>query len=143
MLPYRDSRLTQIALGIFFIILLGYAYFEARGLLFGPTIAVTSDIQEVYDPFITITGHTDHISSISMNGKPIQVTEEGDFSEPYLHAPGYNRIVLEARDKYGRHRSQTLEIVYSKSAAEQTSTTTSVGTTSTNDSSSLPVAPMQ
>src|SRR3989344_9291150 len=114
MLPYRDSRLTQIALGLFFILLVGYAYCEAHGLLFGPSITVTSQIAAVHDPFVTIKGRADRISSLFMNGKAIQVPEAGDFSEPYVLAPGYNQIKLDARDKYGRNSSSVIEIVYTE-----------------------------
>jgi len=117
MLPYRDSRLTYIALGIFFLIVISYAYFEARGLLFGPSITVSSNITEVREPFIVIRGHADRISSLSMNGKTIPVTEDGAFEEPYLLSAGYNRIVLDAVDKYGRSRRQAIEIVYTPSTS--------------------------
>ncbi|OGG49944.1 hypothetical protein A2763_00285 [Candidatus Kaiserbacteria bacterium RIFCSPHIGHO2_01_FULL_54_36] len=115
MLPYRDSRLTYVALGIFFLIVLGYAYYEAQGLLFGPKISVTSQVSEVHDPYVLIKGRADRIASLSMNGKMISVTESGAFEEPYLLAPGYNRIVLDAQDKYGRKRSRSIEIVYTSS----------------------------
>ncbi|MDO8514630.1 MAG: hypothetical protein Q7S50_03745 [bacterium] len=117
MLPYRDSRLTYIALGIFFLIVLGYAYFEARGLLYGPSITIPSEVTEVHDPLVTIKGKADRISALSMNGKTISVTEDGVFEEQYLLAVGYNRIVLEAQDKYGRHRSKVIEVVYTPSTS--------------------------
>ena len=135
MLPYRDSRLTYIALGVLFLILLGYAYYEARGLLFGPTISVTSSVTEVHDPLITIKGHADRIASLSMNGTMISVTENGTFEEPYLLAEGYNRIVLDAKDKYGRNRRQVIEVVYMPSSAkttEGTAATSTSGATSTS-----------
>ncbi len=118
MLPYRDSRLTYIALGVFFLIVVGYAYYEAQGVLFGPSIKVTSQVSEVQEPFVMIRGQAERIASLSMNGKPISVTEEGIFEEPYLLAPGYNRIVLEAKDKYGRRRSAEIEIIYTPSFAK-------------------------
>jgi hypothetical protein len=118
MLPYRDSRLTKLAIGIFFVIVLGYAYFEARGILYGPRIHVSSATTEVSDPFITVKGQADRISSLSMNGKPITVTEDGAFSEPYLLAPGLNRIALDARDKYGRESREIIEIVYTPHPAD-------------------------
>lgn len=122
MLPCRDNRLTYIALGAFFLIVLGYAYYAAQGILFGPSISIMSEVGEVRDPFVLIKGRADRISSLSMNGKAISVTETGAFEEPYLLAPGYNRIVLDAQDKYGRRRSAAVEIIY------------------TPDSSSLPAA---
>ena len=138
MLPYRDSRFTQIVLGLFFVILIGYAYFEAQGLLFGPSISVGSEIAEVHDPFVTIRGHADRISSLSMNGNAIEVTEDGSFSQPYLLAPGYNRIILEAKDKYGRSTSQTLEVIYTPKDAPVTPL--SIATSSLQTASTSPVA---
>ena len=112
MLPYRDSRFTRIVLIGFFLIVAGYAYFEGRGLLSGPSIEISGRAMEVSEPFITLEGHAERITSLSMNGKDIVVTEEGAFSEPYVLAPGYNRIVLEARDRYGKTTERTIEIVY-------------------------------
>lgn len=138
MLPYRDSRMTQIVLGIFFIVLSGYAYFEAQGLLFGPTIDVSAPT-EVYEPYVIISGKAERISSLSMNGQGLNVTENGSFSAPYLLAPGYNRIVLDAKDKYGRTRSQILQIVYvasASSASVLSATSTILLATSTVNSTS-------
>ncbi|MSU73972.1 hypothetical protein EXS56_02415 [Candidatus Kaiserbacteria bacterium] len=140
MLPYRDSRLTYIALGIFFLIVLGYAYYEARGLLFGPSITVSSKVTEVHEPFVTIKGQADRIASLSMNGKNIPVTENGAFEEPYLLSPGYNRIVLDASDKYGRTRRQAIEIVYT---LETVSVPTATATSTVAASSTPEVAPLQ
>lgn len=133
MLPYRDSRITTIAIVIFFVLVLGYAYFEARGLLYGPRISVSSETTEVHDPFIQIKGTADRISSLSMNGKQINVTEGGAFDEPYLLSPGLNRIVLDATDKYGRRRSQVIQIVYTppSTSSGQVATTTNATSSST------------
>ncbi|MBI4088282.1 hypothetical protein HY418_02790 [Candidatus Kaiserbacteria bacterium] len=142
MLPYRDSRITKIALGLFFLLIIGYAYFEARGLLFGPSITVTSDVAEVHDPFITLQGHADRISALSMNGKAVEVTEDGAFSEPYLLTPGYNRIILDARDKYGRTSSQTIEIVYTPKADATPPQAAAVATSTESQASTSPTLPM-
>ena len=112
MLPYRDSRLTQIALVVFFVIVLGYAYYEGRGLLFGPSITVPSELQTVSEPYIRLKGTADRISSLSLNGKHIAVTEQGKFDEPYLLAEGLNRIALDATDKYGRTSQKIIQILY-------------------------------
>jgi len=140
MLPYRESRLTYIVLGFFFIVVIGYAYFEAQGILFGPQITVTSQPTEVDKPFILIRGKAERITSLSMNGKTIVVTENGDFEEPYLLAPGYNRIVLDAEDQYGRTRSKTLEIILSapRQAAIEASAEIVPPTATTTGSASTP-----
>ncbi len=128
MLPYRDGRITRIALILFFLLIIGYAYFEARGVLYGPTIEVTSEITEVTDPFVAIQGKADRIAELSMNGRAISVTEDGAFNEPYLLAPGLNRIMLDATDRYGRTSQQVVRIVYNPDPNATTSprkTTTS------------------
>lgn len=112
MLPYRDSRFTIVALVVFFAIAIGYALFESRGMVFGPTIDIIGDTSEVHSQNILIQGRASRISSLSMNGEQVQVTEDGRFSEPYVLAVGYNRIVLDAKDQYGRSRQRVLEIMY-------------------------------
>ena len=152
MLPYRDSRFTVIALIVFFVIAIGYAFFEARGLLFGPTIDVPAGQTVVHDPYVVIQGSAQRISSLTMNGAQIQVTEAGAFSQPYLLASGYNRIVLDAKDQYGRTRERVIEIMYIPTSTppatgsgtdSTTSTSSPQATTSPSASSTTPVAPNQ
>ncbi|MDB5237930.1 MAG: hypothetical protein JWM46_200 [Candidatus Kaiserbacteria bacterium] len=112
MLPYRDSRITRVAIGIFFLVVVGYAYFELRGILFGPSVTVAGTASSTNDPSVSIAGSAQRISSLSLNGKAVTVTQTGAFDEPYLLAPGLNRIVLEAKDKYGRDTKQIISIVY-------------------------------
>ncbi len=116
MLPYRDGRITRITIILFFLLIAGYAYFEARGVLYGPTIHVVSGVTQVTDPFISIQGKAERIADLSMNGRPISVTEDGAFNEPYLLAPGLNRIMLDATDRYGRTSQQIVEVVYTPSS---------------------------
>jgi hypothetical protein len=123
MLPYRESRLTKVIIGIFFLIVIIYAYFEARGLLFGPTIDISSDEHAVVDmPYILIQGQATHIASLLVDGEPIQVTQDGMFKEPYVLAPGANRIVFDAKDKYGHTTEKVVEIVYRPSATSSLQT---------------------
>jgi hypothetical protein len=126
MLPYRDSRVTKIALAVFFLLVVGYAYFEGRALLWGPKIVIDGRVMETSEPFISIEGRAERIASLSMNGTPIAVTEEGEFSEPYALTPGYNKITLEARDRFGKTDERSIEIMY----------------TSDSDKSAPPPAPM-
>lgn len=112
MLPYRDSRLTRYVIIGFFIVVAAYAYYEGRGLLFGPTIDVSGRVMEVSEPTVSIEGKAQRIATLSMNGKIIPVTEEGTFSEIYVLTPGYNRITLSASDRYGKSTERIVEIVY-------------------------------
>ncbi len=138
MLPYRDARLATLALGAFFVLVLGYALFEARTMLIGPSIAVPTEAIETSEPLVTIAGHARRISALFMNGAEVAVTEEGAFEEPYVLAEGLNRIVLDAQDRYGRHAQKVLEVVYSPPHADADATADMQSASSTQ-----PVAPAQ
>ena len=123
MLPYRDSRLTKILLGLFFAAVLLYAYFEVRGLLYGPRISIDSNITTSHDQYVLISGHAERIAELSVNGAPVPVTTDGLFEVPYLLAPGNNQIMFDARDSYGNTASQTVEVVYIPPITSATSST--------------------
>lgn len=112
MYGHRDGRFTRIALSLFFVCILGYAAYEAQAMLLGPVVTTLPQPEVLNKAFVTIRGQADHIASLSMNGKPIAVTEEGAFEEPYVLMPGLNYIVFDAVDKYGRARQKVLEMVY-------------------------------
>lgn len=120
MLPYRDSRFVRIILGLFFLLLLGYAIYEAQGLFFGPVIEVPEGSVSVSDQLVAIRGRASRITELRLNGKTIPVTENGEFDEPFLLAEGSNRLILEARDARGRTARKVLDIVYRPGAASTT-----------------------
>src|SRR3989344_271042 len=71
-----------------------------------------SRVMEGSGPLIVINRQGPRISSLSLNGMEISVTEEGGFSEKYVLTPGYNRLILNARDKYGKTAERVVEIMY-------------------------------
>ncbi|PIR82719.1 hypothetical protein COU20_00885 [Candidatus Kaiserbacteria bacterium CG10_big_fil_rev_8_21_14_0_10_59_10] len=117
MIPYRDSWLVRLAILAFFALAIGYAYFEARGMLFGPSIAVPSEVLTTGEQYTVIRGKAERIAELRLNGMVIPVTEEGEFEEPYLLARGVNRLVLDAVDKYGQNKRRVVTIVYAPSGA--------------------------
>ena len=118
MLPYRDSHVIRIVLGLFFVLLIAYAAYESRGLLYGPVIFVPEETLTAYEPHTLIRGKAERITELRLNGKTISVTESGEFEEPYLLAPGLNRLILEARDARGRRTQKMLDIIYASGSAE-------------------------
>lgn len=119
MLPYRDSRITILSLLVFFVALIAYAYFEASGALLGPAIELESVPQSVASPLVALKGQASTIAELRINGNSVPVTEDGAFEEPYLLAPGFNRIVFEARDQYGRTAEEIISIRYVPSVEVQ------------------------
>jgi len=116
MLPYRNNQIAAIAIILFFLAVIGYAYFEARNILYGPHIEIGTPGNaplSVTEPLIHIRGKAENISELRMNENPVLVTEEGAFDEALLLAVGYNKVVLTAKDKFGRSTKKVLEIIYS------------------------------
>lgn len=128
MFHYRDSRLTILILGAFFVLAIVYGIFEARGQIFGPSIEVAKYEAVVHDSLFQISGTASRISKLTMNGHDVAVTEKGDFKEVYVLAPGYNRIVFDAQDSYGRRAQKTLEITYESTSTPPTQRAPAVST---------------
>ncbi len=112
MIAFRDSTLTKSTVVLLFLALAGYAYYETRGLLFGPRIELPTETLTSDEQFYRITGKAERIASLKMNGATITVTEDGSFEEPFLLAPGLNRIVFDAEDKYGNTSQEVLQVYY-------------------------------
>lgn len=132
MLPY-SSRLSRVILLLFFLLVIGYGFFEAQAILWGPRIEIASTPTEVTDQYVRIQGSATHIASLSMNGAEIPVTESGEFDEPFLLADGENRILLEATDRYGNTTEKTVTIYYTPEVGSgpPASTTSSTDTATT------------
>lgn len=122
MLP-RTNLFAVLGLVIFFLAILGYSYFEARNIIYGPVIVLKeSDQAVVRDQMILVTGVAKNITEIRMNGRLIPTTEAGGFEEAHLLAEGYNAILLTARDKIGRTTTETIEVVYESPVSVSTTT---------------------
>lgn len=121
MLPYSNNRIAAVLILVLFLAIAAYAYFEAQGILYGPSIeiATPSDAPLTVEvELVHIRGAAENIAELYMNSNPISVTEAGIFDEALLLAPGYNKVVLMARDKFGRSTTKTLEIIYQKDDSE-------------------------
>ncbi|TSC61250.1 MAG: Xre-like protein DNA-binding protein [Parcubacteria group bacterium Gr01-1014_107] len=113
---FSDLKSTIKTLGLTLAILtvVGYAFFEARGVIAGPIIEVTEpkNGKSFHESLITIKGYTRNISFISLNDNPITVDEEGNFIEKLLLSPGYNIIKLKVVDRFGREKVSFLELLF-------------------------------
>lgn len=112
MLHHR-SRLTKYLFAAFVVIILIYAYFEARNLLYGPQIVLTdSGAITVYDEQIEISGTVQNVSKITLSGRPVFIDDTGRFSETLLLAGGVNTFVFEAQDRFGNSTREVLRVMY-------------------------------
>ncbi len=108
------ARVVLIGIGV--ILIAGYVLYQARAIISGPQVSLTSPQSGsvVHSPLVSIEGSAKNISFISLNDRQIFVNSDGAFNEELLLAPGYNAWELEAKDKFGRTVSKKIELVLSK-----------------------------
>ena len=105
--------LRIIVVSLVVVLMVGYSLYQARNLIHGPEITITSPTpgSTLHAPLVTIAGTAENIAFISLNDRQIFVNSNGDFSEQLLLAPGYNVWTISAKDKFGRVISKKIELV--------------------------------
>lgn len=109
--PLRFLKTTLFS--SLFLIIGVYGAFQAHKFLTGPVITVLSPQNgTVYSSaFIEVRGKTQNVSHIEFNGRKIFTDTDGNFHEKLLLYPGYNILVLDAEDKFGKSVEKKLELV--------------------------------
>jgi len=105
-----------IIVSIIVLLILGYSVFESHSLIKGPEIIIQEPLSgsTVSTSSIQIIGKALRIQEILLNGRPILIDKEGNFSEALLLAPGYNASLIQAKDKFNRTIEYKIELVYKK-----------------------------
>ncbi len=105
---WPPSLPTLIAAGTLFAVAL-YAGFALLPLLLGPTLMV-GVVRSTEFGTTMIAGTTDRVSTLSINGLPVPITEAGDFSIERAYPVGYTVVVIEASDRFGRRETETITL---------------------------------
>lgn len=107
------SLLKFVSLTIALVLVLAYVTFQARFLIIGPVIKLTTNTEPIYNErIIEIAGTASNVSAITLNGRAIYTDERGYFSEPLVLENGYTIMTLHAEDRYGRTTTLTRSFVY-------------------------------
>lgn len=103
-----------VILLVFFLILIAYSLFQARFIILGPHITVESpfDGERITSPIVILKGTAQNISYISLNDRPIFISEKGSFQEKLIAFPGVDIISIRARDRFGRSTEKQIRVVY-------------------------------
>jgi hypothetical protein len=96
------------------LIILGYAFFQAHNLIFGPRISLISPIDgETYtDQVIHVKGVATNAAYFSIDDMPVLLDKDGNFDESLLLPLGYTIIKLDATDQFGKSIEKTVQIIY-------------------------------
>lgn len=106
----RHISLRTILFSISILCLCGilalYVAFQARHILEGPVITLSSEAtQETTEPTLLLSGTALNITSLSLNGRAIYTDDAGAFTETLVLPLGYTIMTLTAKDRYGRVHS--------------------------------------
>lgn len=95
-------------------LLFGYAGFRAKSFITGPILSIEypKNGQSIENALVEISGNAKNISFLSLNGNKIFTDESGLFKEKILLSYGYNVITVEAKDRFGRIKSESIQLIY-------------------------------
>ncbi len=101
------------SLALFAIIIVVYSVFQARNIIFGPSIDLTSPIDgETYTAaLIDIKGIVHNANTFTIDDNPVLTDKNGGFDNQLLLSPGYNIIKVQAGDKFGKTTKVMLQVI--------------------------------
>lgn len=111
------KKIIKIAgLSIFFILIIIYAFFRSKDLIFGVKIKNVNlaDGATVTENVMRLTGNAENAVNLILDGREISVDQQGNFDETIALLPGYNIINIKAQDKFGYMDEKNYKIIYKK-----------------------------
>jgi hypothetical protein len=104
--------LSALLLGILAIVIIGYGVFEARRIIEGPLITITTPLNgsATSTTGVVISGNAQNISFLTINDKPSFTDQQGNFSETLSIPPGFTVLTVAAADRFGRRTSRSVSI---------------------------------
>lgn len=95
------------------ILFIAYAYFQARNLILGPSISLTTEPTVIQtDRTVALEGTANNVIVLRLNGLEVHTDETGAFVYSLILENGYTIMTLEAEDRYGRVTKLTRPFVY-------------------------------
>ncbi len=113
----KNLNLTKIikttAIIGFLVFIVGYAVLNTRLISKGINLKINGiENGKIYEESsIDITGNAKRARHVLVNGREINLNQEGEFSDVLIILPGYNIITISAEDKFGKITKQVFEII--------------------------------
>lgn len=97
----------------FFLFIVLYAIINTRLISRGIQLSINGiENGKIYEEgTIEITGNAKRAKHILVNGREINLNQEGDFTDFLVLLPGYNIIIISAEDKFGKITKKTFDII--------------------------------
>ena len=85
---------------VFFILLMGYAFFISKNLILGVKIKNVKIERSNQSEIIRISGNAKNAKNLILNGREILIDPQGNFNDRIALLKGYNIIEIQAKDKF-------------------------------------------
>lgn len=98
---------------LLFVFIAGYTVFNTKLIIRGVNLVVLGiENGESYKKgSLDITGNANKARHLLVNGRELNITQEGDFSDTLVLLPGYNIITVSAEDRFGKITKKTFEVI--------------------------------
>ncbi len=122
-IAFTPRKAALLIGGAVFVLIFGYALLTALPIIQGPALEVTA--QSSLDGVTTLSGRTERVSYLILNGEPIPIEEGGEFSVLRAFPSGYTEVTVIAKDRFGRELVTTLGVVTGNTEQEKFKDSTS------------------
>jgi len=109
------KKILKIAgLSVFFLLIIVYAFFRSKDLIFGVKIRNVNltDGATVTENIVKVTGNARNAINLTLDGREISVDQQGNFNETIALLAGYNIINIKAQDKFGDIDEKNYKLIY-------------------------------
>ena len=92
------------------VLIAGYGLFEARRIIEGPRLTIDAplDGSATSTSLVTIVGHVENISFLTINAHAASADEQGRFVYRYSPPVGYTVATVLATDRFGRRTEKRI-----------------------------------
>ncbi|MBI4114782.1 MAG: hypothetical protein HY445_02995 [Candidatus Niyogibacteria bacterium] len=99
-----SSLARNILLGAILALFVGYLAFQLQGFIFGSHLEIFSPEQgaHFYTSHVSVSGKTEDISFLSLDGRTIFTDDNGLFEEELILPYGLNIIRIIGKGRFGR-----------------------------------------
>ena len=105
--------LRKIIFLAFLIIVVSYALYTARGVLFAPGLTIFSpkDGEHVAGTEVNFSGKTIPKNQVWVDGALVESDEKGFFLGSLFFHPGYNEMGIRVQNRFGKETRKILKFV--------------------------------
>lgn len=105
--------LRKIIFSIFIIIVVSYAIYTARGVLFSPKLLIFSpkNWEHISGTRVKFSGQTIPKTQLWIDGARVESDEKGFFESSLFFHPGYNEMGISVKNRFGKETSKVLKFV--------------------------------